>query len=1144
MAEREPAGRGEGGWGASGGSRDVLRLFLASARRSPEAVAVETGDSRATYRELELRAARLAAALTERGVEPGQPVAVSAADRVELLASLLAVLALRAVYFPLDPAQPAERNARLLAEVTEVAPGLLVLGSGPDDAFGDGDGEGEPVGGLEIVSWATLDGDVVPTGAREPRLVARGEGDDPAYLVFTSGSTGRPKGILGRLAGLDHFVRWEVQTFGLAAEGPAAGPRVAQLASPGFDAFFRDVFVALATGGTVVDPPRADGRLDSDLLVSWVDEARIEVIHAVPSLFRALLARARPDGFRTLRRVFLSGEVVTPRDVGRWTDLTADRIPLVNLYGPSETTLTKLFYEIAPSDRDAVVIPIGRPMPGSAALVVDDSGRPCRPGRVGELLLRTPYRSHGYWRRPDLTRETFVPNPFSDDPDDLVYRTGDLARVRGDGLFEFVGRKDRQVKIHGVRVEPAEVEREIAAHAAVREVAVVERSLDGSSDGSSDAGPILAAFVVAEDDLDAGQLRCFLEPRLPPAMIPTRVVRLEALPRTSTGKTDRRALPPLPALESEGGDAGPATPTEEILGRIWSEVLGLDAVGPEADFFALGGQSLSAADVVARIRHAFDLELPLRTLFDRPVLADLAVRVDELRSAAAGLELPPIEPVGDLDQVPVSFAQRRLWYVDQVEPGSPFYNLTHGVTLEGALDPVALERALAEVVRRHGALRTAFVERGGEPFQVVRPGARAVLGVVDLTALDAELADAQTRALAARESGVPFRLTEPPLVRYRLIRQAPERHALVVTMHHIASDFVSLQIFVSEVRALYDAFRAGRSSPLEELAFQYADFAVWQRRHLTDEILERELEHWRQVLGGAPEVLELPRDRAREADDYSGATVSLTLDEDRVSGLEALARRTSSTLFMVLLAGFDLLMGHWAKTRDVVVGSPVASRNWTEVEGLIGFFINALVLRTGLEGDPTFEEVLERVRATALDALVHQHLPFDRLVEEIRPNRDRSHNPLFQVTFNYMDGLGAEDPEPGDGDRGEGGENLTVRVLPFERTSAQFDLSATALRAGDRITVAFRYKRALFEASTVRRALDRLARLFDWVIADPGLRLGELWQRFDEVDREHRESARRELQQTSQRSFARRRRRGVRVTASPAESPGSHEESE
>jgi amino acid adenylation domain-containing protein len=694
-------------------------------------------------------------------------------------------------------------------------------------------------------------------------------------------------------------------------------------------------------------------------------------------------------------------------------------------------------------------------------------------GVAGELYVGGAGVARGYLGRPALTAQRFVPDPFGAQPGARLYRTGDLGRWLADGTVEFLGRVDTQVKVRGYRIEPGEIEARLLEREGVSEAVVVAHQDEAGNRR-------LVAYVVG--DAEAGGLREHLRRELPDYMVPAAFVPLERLPLTPSGKLDRKALPAPEHAAATELYAAPRTPAEEVLAGIWAETLRLERVGVEESFFELGGHSLLATRVVSRIREVFGVELPLRALFEAPTVAQLAGRVEEMRRAGLPV-LPPVVPAGRTGALPLSFAQERLWFIDRLEPGSATYNLPAALRLAGGLDEAALERALGEVVRRHEALRTVFAEADGSPVQVIAPFAGFALPVEDLSGLGEADREAAVGRRAGEEASRPFDLSAGPLFRAALLRLDAEEHVLLLSMHHIVSDGWSMGVLFRELSALYEAYREGRESPLPELPVQYADYAVWQREQLAGEVLDGQLAYWRERLAGAPELLELPADHPRPAvQTYRGASVPVELSPELLERLQALGRSEGATLYMTLLGAFQVLLGKYAGSEDVVVGSPIAGRTRGEVEDLIGFFVNTLVLRTDLSGDPSFREVLGRVREATLGGYAHQELPFEKLVAELQPERSLSHSPLFQVMFTLQDAGGGGGALPG----------LKMSGAGAAMEFAQFDLSLEVVATAQGLRGGLNYSTALFERGTAERMLGHLERVLEQVAADADVRLSQL----------------------------------------------------
>ncbi len=1074
----------------------IHHMFRASAERFADLPAIRGRDGIVTYRELAAWVRRLAAALLAAGARRSDLVAILSGDAGEVIAAMLGALEAGCAFMPLAVDSP----ARLDAIAAEVVPAFALVAPELGDAF---------------APLRRAAGDAIRVLPLRPEGAAAAPApppeDDPdrmCYVYFTSGSTGRPKAIAGRLKAIDHFVRWEVETLGVTA-----GTRVSQLTSPAFDAFLRDAFVPLVSGGTVCLPADRELLLDGGNLAAWLESEAINLLHCTPSVFRTLLHQdLAPARLPDLRHVLLAGEALLPTDVARWRALVGGRIQLVNLYGPSETTMTKLFHVVSEEDAAARTVPIGKPMPGARAIVIDDLGEACAPGRMGEILIRTPYRTLGYLDQPELTRQVFIANPFGDRADDVVYKTGDLGRMRDDGSFEYLGRRDHQVKIRGIRLELGPIEAALRSHPAIADAAVVDRA-------DVQGNRFLCAYFVLTNEMSgvaAGALVDHLRQRLAAAALPAAFVRMDALPRTLSGKIDRRALPdPGSEASRTSRYVPPRTPVEQALCGIFTQLLGAPKVGIEDDFFHLGGHSLLGTLLLSRIRGAFGVELSLRELFAGPTVERLAAAVGRGQPAAAGDGgAIPRRPRGEA--APLSFAQRRLWLVDQLEGGSSFYNVAYAFRLAGRLSVPDLERALAQLVRRHEVLRTAFRAAAGGPVQVVLEEAAPALPCIDLAALPPARARAEAARRAGQDANLPFDLGSGRPIRCRLFVLGAGEHVLTCNLHHIVADWGSMPILVRELVTLYAAGLRGEPSPLPELPVQFADFAAWQNQRCGAATLAPQLDYWRRQLAGAPALLALRTDAPRPAvQSFRGGCLGFTLPEDLAGALGALGREHGCTLFMTLLAGFQVLLAHLSGQRDVVVGAPMSYRNRPELEGLIGFFVNPLVLRADLSDDPEVSVLLARVRGTVLEAYTHQDVPFETLVEELAGARSLAYNPLVQVAFNYI--AAAVDTEIAVGD---------LKVGPFdtELETAQFDLTLTLLDSGPELQGAMTYKRDLFAASSVAWWGEQYARLLRRAAEQPSRRCSELLRDLQAADGAHRQEALRRFGELSRDRLQRRRR--------------------
>ena len=1042
--------------------RTLHALFAGQAGRAPEAVAVAYEGERLSYGELERRSNRLAHRLRRLGVGPEARVGLCVERSPEMLVGILGILKAGGAYVPLDPAYPAERLAYVL---DDCGAAVLVTQEALLSAL--------PGHGIRTVCLDRDRAEIERESAEAPR-----DGAAPgslAYVIYTSGSTGRPKGVMVTHANVVRLFAATRAWFGFGAEDAWT-----LFHSFAFDFSVWEIWGALLHGGRLVVVPHLTTRSPEEFHALLRREG-VTVLNQTPSAFRQLIqAEAEADAGAAsdlaLRVVVFGGEALEPESLRPWMDRHGDERPrLVNMYGITETTVHVTYRPITRRDlepgRGSV---IGRAIPDLRIYLLDAHGQPVPAGVAGEMYVGGAGVARGYLDREELTGERFLADPFR--PGERVYRSGDLARYRADGELEYLGRADQQVKVRGFRIEPGEVEAALLAQPGVREAVVVARG--------EGAEQRLVAYVAGEGELDAGGLRDGVRERLPEYMVPAAVVVLESIPLTPNGKTDRRALPEPQWGVPEEAYLAPRTEVEEVLCGVWAQVLGAERVGVRDDFFDLGGHSLLATRVVARAQAALGTEIPLRVLFEAPTVAGLAGWVEAARRAGAGVQAAPIVPAPRTGPLPLSFAQARLWFIDQLQPGSAAYNMPFPLRLRGPLDARALAGALGEIVRRHESLRTVFRAAGGEPAQVVMPAGRFVLPVVDLGGLPAAARDAEARRQARADAARPFDLSRGPLLRTALLRTGEGEADLLVTLHHIVSDGWSIGVLFGELSALYPALAAGASSPLPEPPVQYADYALWQRAQLSEEVLEGQLGYWRERLRGAPPLLELPTDRPRpQVQGSEAAGHRFALSPATARGLRALARRESATPFMTLLAGLQALLWRWSGQDDVVVGTPIAGRTQPELEGLIGFFANTLVLRAELSAAEGFGALLGRVREATLGAFAHQELPFERLVEELAPGRSLRHTPLFQVMF-------ALQPRDGSGPLRLG--NVAAEPLSGIAQGAKFDLALAMEDAGERYEGGLLYRRELWDAATTGRMVDHFVALLDAVAADPDRPLSEV----------------------------------------------------
>ncbi|GGK04495.1 hypothetical protein GCM10010123_38050 [Pilimelia anulata] len=1004
--------------------------FARLAAAQPDAEAVVCGDVSLTYAALAARTERLAAALQAAGVGPEDVVAVAVPRGVDLVVALLAVLRAGGAYLALDPDYPDDRIA------------LMV-----DDA--------RPVCAVATPDLAARLGDlpVVPVDAAPDRPLAPValRPEHPAYVIHTSGSTGRPKGVVVPHAGIGKLIGTHTAHLRVTPTS-----RVAQFASPGFDVAWWDLVQVMCTGGTLVVVP-ADRRVAGVALTDYLRAHR--VTHAIlpPALLAALPPEATLDEGITL----LAGtEEVTPALVDRY----APGRRMFNAYGPTEVSVNSTLGPCRPGM--SAPVPIGPPDPGTRAYVLDAGLSPVPVGVVGELYLAGDGLARGYLNRPGLTADRFLADPYGP-AGTRMYRTGDLVRWNADGALEFVGRADDQVKIRGFRVEPGEIAAALLRLPEVAAAVVVVRA-DGPGQRSLAAYVVPAAGRVAEP----AALRRALAAALPAAFVPAAFVVLDRLPVLPSGKVDRKALPAPDAAARPAGRR-PRDPREELLCDLFAEVLGVPAVGIDDDFFGLGGHSLLVPRLTGRIRAVLGADLPLRAVFEAPTVADLAARLDGAR------ERVPLRRADRPAALPLSFAQQRMWFLYRLDGPNPTYNIPFAVRLTGPLDPAVLGAALADVADRHESLRTVFPDDDGVPRQEIRPD-RPDLPVVPVTA------DGLPAALAAA-SAHAFRLDAEIPVRATLFRLGADEHVLLVLVHHIAADGASALPLLRDLGHAYEQRRAGAAPRWRELPVQYADYALWQRDLLADGggLLAAQVDFWSTALAGLPEELALPTDRPRPA--VAGRVageVAFRVPEATHRALRDLARSTDTSMFMVLQAGLAALLTRLGAGTDITIGTPIAGRTDDTLDDLVGFFVNTLVLRTDTAGDPTFRELLGRVRAFDLAAYAHQDIPFERLVEALNPARSLARHPLFQVMLAHQhmpaDALALADLAVAPESTGAGG--------------AKFDLAVDLLEVEgvDGLDGVLEYRVDLFDAATAANLADRLVRLLAAVVADPERSIGTL----------------------------------------------------
>jgi amino acid adenylation domain-containing protein len=1041
------------------GERGVVEQFELQVARAPDAPALRFGGETLSYAELDCRANQIAHRLIDLGVGPESLIGISVARSFEQIIGVLGILKAGAAYVPLDPQLPEARLAYLLAD-SAVA---HVLVHRPTAAR------------YAEVACSLVDLDeVLATPSWRDHPGRRGTRSSSAYVIYTSGSTGAPKGVVIEHGSLLNHVEVTRQIYQLSARD-----RVLQFASLSFDVSVEEIFPCLASGGTLV--LRAEAMLDSVSTFLAACAAWEITVLSLPTAFWHELVAA-PEVLDvawppSVRLVILGGEAVQREALARWQRSAAARpgVTLLNVYGPTEVTVGVTWLDLTaePAERD---VSIGRPFPHARVYVLDEAQQPVAAGMPGEIYLGGPGVARGYLRRPELDEQRFLPDPWSP-PGARMYRSGDLGRHRSDGNLEFLGRIDQQVKVRGFRIELGEIEAALLRLPGVGQAVVTVRQ---------DVGPArLIAHVVAASsrELSASELIAQLAKLLPEYMVPSAIVELAALPLTPNGKIDVRALPMPIEAELARAAQPPGTDAEVQIAALFAEVLGLSTIGAEDDFFALGGHSLSATRLGSRIREVCGVELGLRALFEARTVAAIA-RLLELAPSSSTSAGEPLHPTKRTGAEPLSFAQQRLWMLDQLTPDSPAYNLVWTVALRGPLQLPALRRALEQVVARHEILRTRYARRGAAPAQIIDEEIAVELPVTDASSA------ADARAVIERDAALPFELSAGAPWRLRLVRVSEHEHWLALVIHHIAFDGWSGDVLLRELAALYAlyALHATGSAPAP-LSVQYADYASWQRSRLDGAALEAQRRYWYDHLRGAPLLLELPTDRPRpEIQTFAGASHTVEISAALTRSLDELAAREGATSFMVLLAAFNVLLSRLSGQRDLLVGVPISGRGRRETEALLGFFVNTLVMRTQLGDRATVRELIAQTRATALGAYANQEVPFEQLVALLRPERDLRTSPIFQVFFSFEEA-------PPVVRLGE----LQVEPLEIDTGAARFELGLTISRRASAMVARFEYNTDLFDAATVERLGRYLLTLLAQLPAAPQARVSDLQLLTEEV---------------------------------------------
>ncbi|MEK5408521.1 amino acid adenylation domain-containing protein [Paenibacillus sp. FSL W8-0439] len=1026
-------------------NQTLQQVLFQSFDANQDRIAIEFLDYKVSYRELDIKSNKIASELMSRGIEKEAFVGILLDSKVDLIICMIGILKAGCAFVPIDVTYPRER-IRTMLETTNTK-----------YIFTDDRNIGLLHGFDNEIRIINVDTQVGEAQHYLQRPQQSYDSNDRTYVFFTSGSTGTPKAVIGRNESLLHFVDWEIREFHITKE-----VKVSQFTSPCHNPLLRDVFVPLCAGGTICVPDSKEMILDSDRLMEWIEKTYVSLIHCTPSLFKLINGSSlTANKYPSLKNVLLAGERTVPKDLVSWYDIIGERIQLVSLYGQTETTLAKVFYRIKPADSMKDNIPIGKPMNGVRVAIMDSNAQLCPQGFKGEICIRTPYRSLGYYNNVALNREKFIVNPYRDDPADIIYRTGDLGRFLPDGNIEFLGRIDRQIKIRGFRIELNEVENAILVHGKVKEASVIAKE-------NSQGNTYLCAYLVLFQDNEMNEkrvledIRHLIAQKLPDYMIPQYLIPIDRMPMNLNGKLDYKLLPEPKQLEY----VAPENEVERMVAELWCEILEVDQVGRNDRFLEIGGHSLNVMSLIFKVLQQFKVELPLTEVFKNISVADLALFINNSKQNEFS---NVIEAVEKREYYPQSSTQRGMFILNQLQKENTFYNIPYVATIEGQLDIQRFNHAFESLIKRHESLRTSFHYVNGEPVQRVADDASVNLEVVN----DAE-ADIDS---AIKEFIRPFDLEAAPLMRVKLISIRPNKYYLLFDIHHIISDGVSMTIIIRDLLRLY------HGEELAPLRVHYKDYVEWKNKMNASSFNSEQEQYWLNVFNKPVERLMMQTDFPRPSNvSYDGNVVKFILPKSLTNKLNDLSKQFNCTLFMIFLSSFNLLLHKYTQQEDIVVGVPILGRTNPDTENVVGAFINLLAMRNAISPNRSFADFLMQVKDNSMKAFTHQEYSFEDLVSKLNLHRDMSRQPIFDLLF-VMQNMGSSRIEM---------ESVSVEPYEIKRTTSKYDISLLIIEQNNELFMELEYAVHLFKESTINQLGKHFLEILGYVIVNPNQSISEI----------------------------------------------------